>query len=297
MQRLGSKDILDDVTSAMEDAQLQATNSASAQAEIDEMEQFIAETVAAEAGVLTPAVAGLKPIQVPTQADATQEEPGMDDGLMDKLNESYPSQLAKNHRLKDLSGKMFTLEEKAGESPFDVLNEMRMIVDEMPESDDKVHSAQIYNIVDILFAENRTNAYLRDFLARVFIAQQAYYDLKEEKAVVKEELKMLTKLYYDQQREQLLKDLEEKQRQAQEKIERDGKARSVAAAKSKKKEEESGKIGKRARGGGNCRHFNPHLPSAFADCLLTVVFHRFLLCPLYILGVLAILWSPVCRCG
>ena len=82
MQRLGSKDILDDVTNAMEDAQLQATNSASAQAEIDEMEQFIAETVAAEAGVLTPAVAGLKPIQVPTQADATQEEPGMDDGLM-----------------------------------------------------------------------------------------------------------------------------------------------------------------------------------------------------------------------
>jgi hypothetical protein len=57
---------------------------------------------------------------------------------------------------------------------------------------------------------------------------------------------VLNKLYYDQQKEQMLKDLEEKQRIAQEKIARDGKMRAEAKAK-KAKEAGAAASAKRSR--------------------------------------------------
>ena len=149
-----------------------------------------------------------------------------DDRELVLLDEKYATLNAKTFRMKDLMAKREMHELKAGQDPYELMSNMYETIEAMPEGEDKNDSIHVWNGIYTIFETGRKNANLRAFLADLFPAQRDFYLVQKEKREIADELRMLSKLYDEQELEQTMKALKEKQEKRKASIE----AKAVAKA-------------------------------------------------------------------
>ena len=81
----------------------------------------------------------------------------------------------------------------------------------MPDTDDKIQQTAMFNTVVNLFDTCRYNDGMRNFLANLFANLKNYYDMKDLRSELDEEMQLLTKLYNEKEMQDAVKALAEKQ--------------------------------------------------------------------------------------
>ena len=80
-----------------------------------------------------------------------------------------------------------------------------------PDTDDKTQQTAMFNTVVNLFDTCRYNEGMRNFLANLFANLKNYYDMKDLRSELDEEMQLLTKLYNEKEMQDAVKALAEKQ--------------------------------------------------------------------------------------
>jgi hypothetical protein len=185
----------------------------------------------------------LQPAPQETQMvdDDGGEDDRDDDRQLELVPEKFESLNAKYCRIKDLMAKKQVHETKAGPDPYELMENMHDGIDAMEEGSAKKDSVKMYNAIFAIYESGRSNPDLLAFVADLFPAQRDYYKDKEEKRAINAELKMLTKLYDEQEMAVAMKQLEQKQKQ------RKAALQSKAAAKATKLAAKEEKPAKKAK--------------------------------------------------
>jgi len=177
-----------------------------------------------------PPPAGLEPVPEQTQQEDYNCGSDDDDYRKEELKKKYSDLNSKTYRMKELMTKQATMANQAGPDPYDLMEKMHDDVDAIEDDDEKTYSSQMYNAIYAQYESARKNEDLRNFLADVFGGLRDHYDTKEEKVAIKDEIKILTELYNEQEEEQMLAALAKKREDRKLALE------TKAAAKAKKLE-------------------------------------------------------------
>lgn len=170
---------------------------------------------------------------------------GLDDGKVDKIAELYPTLNAKSYRQKDLFAEKHKMNERARPQPFDMLEAMATRIEAMDGGEQKTNDVAMMNAIVPLFQACRENEGLRDWMADLFGGVKEYYDMKDRRAAIDEELTILAKLYNDQELEQEMKRLKDKQAARLASVSAKGKAKAdKQAAKEQAAKEQPAKKAK-----------------------------------------------------
>jgi len=154
---------------------------------------------------------GLNPVPACTQQEDTfSEEDNDDDRQLELLNEKYGDLISKTFRMKELMTKKAGILNKAGPDPYTLMTGMHDAIDGMEDGENKTSDTAVYNAISTLYDSARKNETLRDFLSDVFGGLREHYDTKEEKAAINRELKMITKLYDEQEERVMMENLAKK---------------------------------------------------------------------------------------
>ena len=94
-----------------------------------------------------------------------------------------------------------------------MLKEMADSIRGMEDGEDKEETIYLFNCINAIFKVGRKNDKVRTFAADLFTAQVNYYENKEKLEEVDLDIKLLTKLYDEQEKQQMLEKWE-KTRQA-----------------------------------------------------------------------------------
>ena len=171
---------------------------------------------------------GLVGAPVATQF-AGEDEDDEDDPKAAELAEKHQSLNSKSFAMKALIERRAAIKEKP--DPHMLLLKMHDGIDAAEKGEEKTESIKMFNAVASIFESARKKEELRIFVADVFAAQKSYYKNKHEKQAIAADLRVLTKLYNDQEECQMLAQLAER---------RKGRMKAMAEkadAKAKKKEE------------------------------------------------------------
>jgi len=177
--------------------------------------------------VLMPAPDGT---QLDEDADSNA---GEDDRALEHLKEKYGTLNAKTFRMKDLYTQKHELNINPIKDPYMIMSEMHDWVEDMDEGDEKLHSVQMFNLLHAVFEMNRKNQATLEFAADLFTAQREYYTRKKNKREVDTELVQLTQLYDEQEMQQTMNALYEKQKQRKAMLEAKGTAKAEKKAADK----------------------------------------------------------------
>lgn len=172
--------------------------------------------------------AGLVPAPVATQF-ADEDEDEEDDPKATELKEKHPSLNSKSFAMKALIERRAGIKDKP--DPYRHLLQMHDKVEAMPEGTEKKESIKTFNAVVSIFGAAREKEELRGFVADLFSAQESYYKNKRTRQAIAAELRILTKLYNDQEEEHMLAQLAERRKARMKQF------TEKADAKAKKKEE------------------------------------------------------------
>ena len=176
---------------------------------------------------------GLQQLPAQTQMVDDFAETGSeaaDDRALELLNEKHSALNSKTFRLRELYAQKHNLMERAGSDPYQILSDMYGKIEVSEDSEDKEQSIVMLNAVIAVFESARGHAGLRDFVSELFASQRTYYSDKEEKRTINSEIKMLTKLYDEQEKEQMLKALIDKQEQRKQQLAAKGKSKAEKKA-------------------------------------------------------------------
>ena len=179
-----------------------ATNTADL-ADAEQQERI--EEAEARAGMQLPAMPAM------TQQEEPGSDDGFDDGLVDKISEAHLTLNAKSFRQKDRFAEKYKMDERAGPQPFDMLEEMGARIEAMDDGEQKTNDVAMMNAIVPLFQACRENENLRDWIANLFGGLKDDYETKHRRAAIDEELKILAKLYNEQELEQEMERLKAKQ--------------------------------------------------------------------------------------
>ena len=171
------------------------------------------------------------------QEDLGGSDDGLDDGKVDKISELYPDLNRKSYRQKDLFAEKHTMGERAGPQPFEMLEQKAEFIEAMEEGEGKTNSIYMMNAIVPLFQACREDKATRDWMASLFGGVKQYYDTKTRRAEIDEELTILAKLYNEQELEQEMKRLKDKQAARLAAVSAKGKAK---ADKQREKEDAKG---------------------------------------------------------
>lgn len=188
--------------------------------------------------------ASLQPAPASTQMDDTFSEASNDDDRqLELLNEKYADLNSKTYRMKDLMTKKAGILNKAGSDPYTLMEGMHDTIDGMEDGEDKTNDTAMYNAIYTIYESARKNKDLRDFCADLFSAQRDYYKDKEQSAAIDSELKMITKLYDEQEERVMMENLAKKREQRKAALETKAseKAKKLDAAAAAKAESSSAK--------------------------------------------------------
>lgn len=180
----------------------------------------------AEARKQNPAMPAMPAQTQMEEDDLGGSDDGLDDGLADKLSEAYPDLNRKSYRLKDLFGEQHKINERAGANPFDLLEEKAAFIEALEEGEGKTNAIAMMNAIVPLFQACRDNAPTRKWMSELFGGLYDYYETKQKRAAIGEELKILQKLYNDQELEQEMERLKAKQAQRLVNVSAKGKAKA-----------------------------------------------------------------------
>ena len=150
-------------------------------------------------GALQPA-----PAQTQMEDMSSDGEEHDDDRDLELLNEKYGDLNAKTFRMKELMTKKAGILNKAGDDPYNMMEQMHDTIDAMEDGEQKTADTAMYNAIYAIYESARKNKSVRNFVAEVFKAQWEYYEDKEQKEAINAELKKLDKLYYEQEQTQVL---------------------------------------------------------------------------------------------
>ena len=198
--------------SALDDAAEGKISDTAAQAAEQEMQSFFDNAQQA-----VNAKADLMSVPEATQAECIADYTENADGRkLDELKEKFPTKNAMSYRQKDLiaakikmdSDKTFQMEQ---EDVFGMLQTQYDAIKEMPDTDDKIQQTAMFNTVVNLFDTCRYNDGMRNFLANLFANLKNYYDMKDLRSELDEEMQLLTKLYNEKEMQDAVKALAEKQ--------------------------------------------------------------------------------------
>jgi len=178
-----------------------------------------------------------------TQFDEDADnDAGEDDRTLELLKEKYATLNAKTFRMKDLYAKKHELQMNPIKDPYLIMSEMHDSVEDMDIGEDKTQAVQMFNLFHAIFEINRKNQATLEFAAELFTAQRDYYNRKKVKREIDAELAQLSELYDEQETEQTMNALYEKQRARKAILE----AKGTAKAEKKAAEKVEGKRQKTA---------------------------------------------------
>ena len=184
---------------------------------------------------LLPAPDGTQP------ADMVESDAGEDDRTNELLKEQYITQNIKSIRMKEIFARKHELNMNPSKDPYMIMSDMHDMIEDMDEGEEKVQSVQMFNLFHAIFQINRKNKPTLEFAAELFLAQREYYKRKKEKREIDKELEQLTQLYNEQELEQTLNALYEKQKQRKAMLEAKG------TVKAEKRAAEKADVGKRQK--------------------------------------------------
>lgn len=154
---------------------------------------------------VVPSVTRLMSVPSATQEDVADEDDafaaGYDDRDLELLGSQYSTLTSKTQRINKLmydKGAMMDGFAVIG-TPFEILQDKYDEIAAMPDGASKGSSIKMFNTINVLFAECRRNADLREFMSRLFKQTDDYYSLKSKRSAMDCELQMLIKLRDEQE--------------------------------------------------------------------------------------------------
>jgi len=157
----------------------------------------------------------LKPTPMQTQEDYVEEgdkdDDKDDDRELTKLEQEYQTKSSISYEQKNICAEMYEMDKKNIVNPIDKIVTLRENIDGMPDGEQKKSDIVMFNTIVTMFEETRTNAGLRAMVADLFSAQDEYYRVKGRRKVLEEKNKLLTKIYNQREKADVLADLERKQ--------------------------------------------------------------------------------------
>ena len=160
----------------------------------------------------------------------TDNDNEVDYAKVKALQDTYDTLNKKSYHLKDMTAEMCALDEKktemteSGEVPLDMFLALANEVDTTyaDGSEEKKDANKMMRVILALFKEARTNKELREWLVKFFTSTKNYYDIKEKRSELKQEIRILNKLYDEQETKQQMASLKQKQAERRVDVKRKG---------------------------------------------------------------------------
>ena len=157
----------------------------------------------------------LRPTPMQTQEDYVEEgdkdDDKDDDRELTKLEQDHQTKSSISYEQKNICAEMYEMDKKNIVNPIDKIVTLRENIDGMPDGEQKKSDIVMFNTIVTMFEETRLNAGLRAMIADLFSAQDEYYRVKGRRKVLEEKNKLLTKIYNQREKADVLADLERKQ--------------------------------------------------------------------------------------
>jgi hypothetical protein len=181
---------------------------------------------------------GLKPAPVATQFAGDEDDEGDEDDAKEaEIKEKHKDLQSKTFAMKALLERRAAIKDTP--DPFMLLLEQHDKTMNTEEGERKKEEIHMYNAIVDLFEAARKNEDLRDFVTNLFTAQQSYYKNSHEKKIINSELRIIGKLYNEQEMEQTMAKLkatsEARMRALTEKADAKAKKKEEAASAKKQK--------------------------------------------------------------